>query len=95
MHCRMLSICSTDRTKCGSHGSQNMPSIFLKKCGIMASSRVEHTDLRGLEHHELGIKIHLHEGGFPGSPWVENLPCDGGDTGVIPGPGRSHMLQSS
>ena len=60
-----------------------------------ASSRVEHTDLRGLERHEIGIKIHLHEGGFPGGPGVENLPCNGGDTGVIPGPGRSHIFQSS
>ena len=33
--------------------------------------------------------------GFPGGPVVENPPANGGDTGSIPGPGRSPMLQSS
>ena len=28
--------------------------------------------------------------GFPGGPVVENLPCRAGDTGLIPGQGRSH-----
>ena len=26
---------------------------------------------------------------------VENLPANAGDTGLSPGPGRSHMLQSN
>ena len=31
-------------------------------------------------------------GNFPGSPAVKNLPCNGWDTGLIPGQGlRSHM----
>ena len=33
--------------------------------------------------------------GFPGGAVVENLPTYAGDTGSSPGPGRSHMPQSS
>ena len=29
--------------------------------------------------------------GFPGGAVVKNLPANAGDTGSIPGPGRSHM----
>ena len=29
---------------------------------------------------------------FPGGPVVKNLPANAGDTGLIPNPGRSHML---
>ena len=29
--------------------------------------------------------------GFPGGAVVKNPPADAGDTGSIPGPGRSHM----
>ena len=32
---------------------------------------------------------------FPGGTVVKNLPANAGDTGSIPGPGRSHMLQGS
>ena len=28
---------------------------------------------------------------FPGGPVAKNLPANAGDTGSIPGPGRSHM----
>ena len=28
---------------------------------------------------------------FPGGPVAENPPANAGDTGWIPGPGRSHM----
>ena len=34
-------------------------------------------------------------GGFPGGSVVENLPANAGDTGLISGPGRSHMLWSN
>ena len=30
-----------------------------------------------------------------GGPVVKNLPANEGDTGWIPGPGRSHMLRGS
>ena len=31
---------------------------------------------------------------FPGGPLVKNLPANAGDTGSIPGLGRSHMPRS-
>ena len=33
--------------------------------------------------------------GFPGGAVVKNPPANAGDTGLIPGPGRSHMLRSN
>ena len=33
--------------------------------------------------------------GFPGVPVVESLPASAGDTGSIPGPGRSHLPRGS
>ena len=33
--------------------------------------------------------------GFPGGSVVKNPPANAGDTGSIPGPGRSHMLQDN
>ena len=32
-----------------------------------------------------------HLGNFPDGPLVKNPPANAGDTGLIPGPGRSHM----
>ena len=32
---------------------------------------------------------------FPGGQVVRNPPASAGDTGLIPGPGGSHMLQSN
>ena len=34
-------------------------------------------------------------GGFPGGAVVKNLPANAGDTGLSPGPGRSHMPRSN
>ena len=33
--------------------------------------------------------------GFPGGSMVSNSSADAGDTGLIPSPGRSHMLWSN
>ena len=33
--------------------------------------------------------------GFPGGPVVRNPAANAGDTGLIPGPGRSRMLQKN
>ena len=33
--------------------------------------------------------------GFPGGAVVRNPPANAGDTGLCPGPGRSHMPRSS
>ena len=35
------------------------------------------------------------KGDFPGGTVVKNPPANAGDTGLIPGPGRSHMPQSN
>ena len=32
---------------------------------------------------------------FPGGAVLKNLPAKAGDTGLIPGPGRSHMPQTN
>ena len=32
---------------------------------------------------------------FPGGTVIKKLPANAGDTGLSPGPGRSHMPQSS
>ena len=37
----------------------------------------------------------LHSLGFPGGVVVKNPPANAGDTSLIPGPGRSHMLWSN
>ena len=42
-------------------------------------------------HHIKKKKISL---GLPGGSVVKNPPADSGDTGSIPGPGKSHILQS-
>ena len=34
-------------------------------------------------------------GGFPHGTVVKNLPANAGDTGLSPGPGRSHMPQNN
>ena len=34
-------------------------------------------------------------GGLPGGAVVKNPPASAGDTGSIPGPGRSHVPQSN
>ena len=35
------------------------------------------------------------ERGFPGGAVVKNPPANAGDTGLSPGPGRSHMPRST
>ena len=36
-----------------------------------------------------------HMADFPGGPVAKNLPASAGDTGLIPGLGRFHMLQGN
>ena len=55
----------------------------------------------GEEHTGLGHRpdqnfqsLEKHILNLPGCPVVKNLPDNEGDMGPIPGPGRSHMLQS-
>ena len=41
------------------------------------------------------IQSKQYSGDFPGGAVVKNPPANAGDTGSIPGPGRSHMLWSN
>ena len=41
------------------------------------------------------MRLYRKMGDFPGGAVVRNLPADAGDTGLSPGPGRSHMPQSN
>ena len=43
----------------------------------------------------LPLKGDLLKGDFPGDAVIKNSPANAGDMGSIPGPGRSHMLQSN
>ena len=43
------------------------------------------------EAEEFRVRRRVMEG-FPGGSVAKNLPTNAGDTGSIPGPGRSHML---
>ena len=55
------------------------PSIPLRSCGNADPVLLVHHSLRGTR------------GTFPGGP-VKNPLASSGDTGLIPGPGRTHML---
>ena len=39
--------------------------------------------------------INMYSRDFPGGSVVKNLPANAGETGSIPGPGRSHMPRSN
>ena len=41
---------------------------------------------------QVSWRIQTRKEDFPGAPVVKNLPVSAGDTGSIPGLGRSHML---
>ena len=41
------------------------------------------------------ISITVISGAFPGGSVVKNLPASAGDTGLVPGPGRSHVPRSN
>ena len=44
---------------------------------------------------EKNLKKNIYLWDFPGGAVVKNLPANAGDTGFIPGLGRSHMPQSN
>ena len=43
----------------------------------------------------LGVRAKNLGEGFPGGTVDKNLPVNAGDTGSVPGPGRSHMPRSN
>ena len=50
---------------------------------------------RGAEGKTQGVSLpELMHMDFPGSPVVKNPPASARDKGLIPGPGRSHMLRT-
>ena len=54
----------------------------------------------GRKESDMTERLHFHfpkieRRGFPGGPVVESLPAKAGDTGSVPGPGRSHELRGS
>ena len=42
-----------------------------------------------------GHRQKVYKQGFPGGTVDKNLPVNAGDTGSVPGPGRSHMPRSN
>ena len=56
-----------------------------------------HKESDTTEHSTAGEKNSpiKHQEDFPGCPVVKSLPANAGDTGSIPGPRRSHMLQNN
>ena len=53
-----------------------------------------HSNVNAVDVDSTTAALKLHFPGFHGGAVVNNLPADAGDTGSIPGLGRSHMLQS-
>ena len=45
------------------------------------------------DHNEIKLKVNYRD--FPGGAVVKNQPANAGDTGSIPGPGRSHLPWSN
>ena len=41
------------------------------------------------------LKLRILFPGFPGGAVVKNLPANAGDTGLSPGPGKTHMPWSN
>ena len=48
-----------------------------------------------LFHPQKMFHLKIINAGFPGGAVVKNPPANAGDTGLSPGPGRSHMPQSN
>ena len=57
-------------------------------CGEICLSLLQYL----LQTHFLLSSDALESQAFPGGSVVKNLPANVGDTSLIPGPGRSHML---
>ena len=54
----------------------------------------EYITIIGIYAPNIGAPQYIRQG-FPGGAVVENPPANAGDTGVSPGPGRSHMPRSN
>ena len=65
---------------------RNKPQMNMVQEGYHASESMDHPAEQPIK------KLWA---GFPGGSLVKNPPANAGDTGSIPGPGRSHMPQSN
>ena len=70
-------------------------------CSSMDGLRDDHTKWSKLDRektniiwYHLYVESKIWHRGFPGGAVVKNRPAYAGDTGLNPGPGRSHMPQS-
>ena len=73
------------------HVSTKVQSFNLRKPGAQGIKGTEGGTVKKIPVSVvLGIS-----GDFPGDTVVKNLPDNAGDTGLSPGPGRSHMLRSN
>ena len=53
-----------------------------------------HNGVAAMEN-SMEVPQKVNNGDFPGGAVVKNLPANAGDTGLSPGPGRSHIPQSN
>ena len=72
---------------------QKSTIIYIKNSLEGFSNKLEQTEKTISELEDRMIKS-IESEGFPGGAVVKNLPANEGDTGSIPGPGRSHMPRS-
>ena len=63
-------------------------------CRTLHPTTIKHTFSQACSGFFTKIFIKKANGNFPGGTVVKNLPANAGDTGLIPGLGRSHMPQS-
>ena len=85
----------------GSKGSipTEPESMFLFASNILCTSSYllpsVPTFIACLQHVRQWVKLKNYKQDFLGGPVVKNLPAISGNTGLIPGPGRFHVLQGS
>ena len=92
------SLCSAAMLAMKNFHSQDHTSDFLVGLGITwMSMGGGQGSMRGYETNMgKGWSIIFKKSGdFPGGSVVKNPPTSAGDTGLIPGPGRSHMPRSN
>ena len=67
--------------------------LFFKWCLILCFKLLisSNFSIISYKYFDPWFKIKTTSWGFPGSSLVKNLPCNAGDLGSIPGPGRCHI----
>ena len=62
---------------------------------IIIRIKVKKNKNQSTNKHKIKQLLTLARQAFPGGPVVKNPPRNAGDTGSVPDPGRSHMLQGN